>query len=309
MTMADFRQIAAKGEIFVDHIAHWVPDIAPAACAMERLGFVLTPYTEHTNSTAPGEPIRPAGSANHCIMLREGYLEILTPTADTAIGQELRAGIERYTGVHLVAFNCADAQAQRNRLVAEGFDQRPVVDLRRATDTEDGGEGELRFTVIRPVPGAMAEGRIQFLTHHTPDLLWQERWMRHPNTVERLRAVMICVADPDEAAGRFRRYLGRDARPIDNGWLIPCDRGTVVLLGQREFERCLPGVEIPGLPYIAGYAVQCGDLNACRVCLKANQIVYRELTDGVVAVSAPAALGGNLLFTGASGAMPWGREE
>jgi len=305
--MAEFRQIAAGDEVFVDHIAHWVPEISGAADAMEKLGFVLTPYTEHTNSTAPGEPILPAGSANHCIMLREGYLEILTPTADTAIGKEVRAGIDRYTGVHLIAFNCADAEAQRERLIAEGFDQRPIVDLRRETDTEDGRAGTLRFTVIRPVPGTMAEGRIQFLTHHTPDLLWQERWMNHPNTAERLREVVICVADPDEAAARFRRYLGREPQRISGGWLISCNRGAVVLLGRPRFEECLPGVEIPGLPYIAGYVIQCRDLEACRVCLKGNQIVYRELTDDMVAVSVPAALGGSLLFTSGSGAMPWGR--
>jgi hypothetical protein len=305
--MSDFRQIAGAGEVFVDHIAHWVPEIGAAASVMEKLGFVLTPYTEHTNSTAPGEPILPAGSANHCIMLREGYLEILTPTADTAIGQELKAGIGRYTGVHLIAFNCADAEAQRERLIAEGFDQRPVVDLRRATDTEDGDEGTLRFTVIRPVPGTMAEGRIQFLTHHTPDLLWQERWMNHPNTAERLRDVVLCVADPDEAVGRFERYLGRKSSRIEGGWLISCDRGSIVLLSRPHFEECLPGVEIPGLPFIAGYSILCADLEACRICLKRNQIVYRELTDDMVAVSVPAALGGILLFTSGSGAMPWGR--
>jgi hypothetical protein len=305
--MAAFRQLAEKGEVFVDHIAHWVPDMPAAAKAMEDLGFVLTPYTEHTNSTAPGEPILPAGSANHCIMMREGYLELLTPTADTAIGKEVRAGIDRYVGVHLIAFNVADAEAQRERLLAEGFDQRPVVDLCRQTDTEDGDEGTLRFTVIRPVPGTMAEGRIQFLTHHTPDLLWQERWMNHPNTAERLGEVVLCVADPDEAAGRFERYLGRKGQRIDGGWSIDCDRGAVVLLGRPAFEKCLPGVAIPGLPYIAGYVIRCGDLDACRVYLKRKEIVYRELTKDVVAVTVPAALGGCLLFSSGSGAMPWGR--
>jgi hypothetical protein len=304
---AAFRQTAGPGEIFLDHIAHWVTDIVEAAAAMERLGFTLTLYTEHTNSTAPGEPILPAGSANRCIMLREGYLELLTPTADTAISRELRAGIARYTGVHLIAFNCDDAEAQRTRLMAGGFYQRPVVDLRRITETEDGGSGSLRFTVIRPMPGTMAEGRIQFLTHHTPDLLWQERWMRHANTAERLTDVAICVADPDEAAGRYRRYLGREAERIDGGWLISCDRGRIALLTRTRLEASLPGVKIPTLPYIAGYGVRCRDLDACRVCLKRNQIVYRELTDNMVAVTAPAALGGSLLFTGDTGAMPWGR--
>jgi hypothetical protein len=151
----------------------------------------------------------------------------------------------------------------------------------------------------------MAEGRIQFLTHHTPDLLWQERWMNHPNGAERLSEVVLCVADPDEAAARFGRYLGRAAQRISGGWLIPCERGRIALLGQKAFEAGLPGTRLQGLPVIAAYVIQCRDLDACRVCLKRNQIVYRELTDHVVAVTSPAALGGSLLFTGGSAAMPW----
>lgn len=129
--------------------------------------------------------------------------------------------------------------------------------------------------------------------------------MQHPNTAERLSEVVLCVADPDEAAARFGRYLGREAQRISGGWLISCERGRVLLLGRKAFEAGLPGVGLPELPVIAAYVVQCGNLDACRVCLKRNQIVYRELTDHVVAVTAPAALGGSLLFTGGSAAMPW----
>lgn len=303
--MTDFRQVPDGEDIFLDHIAHWVSDMNAAATAMQDLGFTLTPYTEHTNSTEPGAPIVPAGSANRCIMLREGYLEVLTPTADTAIGRELRAGIDRYTGVHLGAFGCADAPAQRERLIAEGFDQRPVVDLRRETDTADGATGTLQFTVIRPVPGAMAEGRIQFLSHRTPDLLWQERWMNHVNGAERLIDLFICVGDPDEAAARHQRYLGREPRRIEGGWLIPCERGGVALLGPKGFETHIPRVEIPTLPFMAGYVIQCADLASCTDLLGRRSIVYRELTSNMVAVVTPPALGGVLLFTDQPDAAPW----
>jgi hypothetical protein len=303
--MADFRQTPEESEVFLDHVAHWVPDMDAAAAEFERLGFLLTPYTEHANSTAPGEPVLPAGSANRCIMLREGYLEILTPTADTAIGQELRAGIERYVGVHLAAFSCTDAEAQRERLVAAGFDQRPVVDLRRETETADGAQGTLRFTVIRPVPGVMAEGRIQFLSHHTPDLLWEARWLAHPNTVERLSDLVICVANPDEAAARFERYMGRPARRISGGWLITFERGQLALLGQDAAESALGGVSIPVLPYIAGYVLRCGSLDACKSHFERKGVVYRELTENMLAVPQPAFVGGILLFAAAGSGTPW----
>ncbi len=303
--MSNFRQTSQGDEVFLDHLAHWIPDMASAAEAFERLGFLLTPYTEHTNSTAPGEPILPAGSANRCIMLREGYLEVLTPTADTAIGQELRAGIDRYVGLHLVAFGCSDAPAQRERLIGEGFDQRPVVDLRREVALEDGSTGGLQFTVIRPVPGTMAEGRIQFLTHYTPDLLWEERWMRHPNGAERLTDIILCVVDPDEAAGRYERYIGRKLRSIPGGWSMNCDRGRLTLLDPAGLKQAIPGAEPPSLPYIAAYAIACGDLAQCRRHLDQAGIVYSALTDTVLAVSLPAALGGTILFTDNPDQLPW----
>ena len=63
--MTTFRQTASGDEIFLDHIAHWVPDMGPAGDALETLGFTLTPYTEHTNSTAPGEAYNlPLGSCS-----------------------------------------------------------------------------------------------------------------------------------------------------------------------------------------------------------------------------------------------------
>ena len=78
--------------IVLDHLAHWVPDMTLAAEDLQRLGFTLTPYTEHTHSPAPDAPVEPAGTANQCIMLREGYLEILTATADTARGKKRLIG-------------------------------------------------------------------------------------------------------------------------------------------------------------------------------------------------------------------------
>lgn len=88
MTMAwTDRQLPEDGEIFVDHFAHFVPDMDAASEAMARLGFVLSPYTPQVSAAGPGQPPLPAGTANRCALLRRGYLEILTPIADTPLGR------------------------------------------------------------------------------------------------------------------------------------------------------------------------------------------------------------------------------
>ena len=74
------NQLPAPGETFLDHIAHFVPAMEPAAAAFERCGFRLTPFTVQTNRE--GGATVASGTGNRCAMLRNGYVEILVATSD-----------------------------------------------------------------------------------------------------------------------------------------------------------------------------------------------------------------------------------
>ena len=63
------KQLPGPSEIFLDHLAHFVPNLDEAGATLERLGFRLTPFTAQQNRTPQG--MVPAGMANRCIMLRE----------------------------------------------------------------------------------------------------------------------------------------------------------------------------------------------------------------------------------------------
>ena len=304
------NQIPPEGEKLLDHIAHWVPDLDEASEPFESLGFVLTPWSEQHASAPPGTPISPVGSANRCIMLRSGYLEILAPLASTPIGRELRAGIDRYVGVHLLAFGSSDTKAEQARLEALGFPQRPVVALRREVETEGGGTATLRFTVGRAELGSMAEGRIQFLTHHTPEHLWQTRYLGHPNTAEDLAEVWIVVADLDEAAVRYSAYLGLPAdRAGPGAAAIRLSRGRVSLFTAEAFRERLPWAEVPALPFIAGYGLAAAEPARARELAEGapGVVVHGSLprTSGAnpdpdpdrFAAVLPGSAGGTLLFS------------
>ena len=189
-----YRQLPGAGEIFLDHSGHFVPDMEAASAALGRMGFTMTPYTMHTMTTAPGEEPRPSGTANRCIMLREGYLEILCAVGDAPLAQQLNAAVARYAGLHLLAFSCASAPTEHARLTNAGFAMQPLVNLTRTVD-----DGTLRFSVVRLDPGQMPEGRTQFLQHDTPDLLWREDLMNHPNGI-------VAVADVYDALRSNRAY-------------------------------------------------------------------------------------------------------
>lgn len=298
--MNAYRQLPRGDEIFLDHHGHFVPDMDAASAALERLGFRLTPYTVHTMTTAPGEAPRPGGTANRCIMLRESYIEVLCAVGDAPLSQQLRDAVSRYTGIHLMAFTTANAGAQHARLTAAGFDIQPLVHLTREVE-----DGTLRFSVVRLQPGQMPEGRIQFLTHNTPDLLWREELMDHPNRVVSMTNVVIASADVAEAAGRFERYLGIAPAPCDGGVRFVFGRGSLTILTADAYRAALPGAEIPDLPFIGAYSLRSEDLKETKALLEGNGIATRALGDDVLRVDPLPALGSTMIFTEGTAQAPW----
>lgn len=272
-----------------------------ASAALTRLGFRLTPYAEHSLTTDPDQPPRLSGTANRCIMLRESYIEVLSAVGDAPMARRLRDAVARHVGLHLLAFAASDAAAEHARLSGLGFTLQPLVHLSRAVEG-----GQLRFSVVRLESGhAMAEGRIQFLTHETPDLLWREDWLDHPNRVTAMREVVLASADPHEAAARFARYLGRAARPVPGGWHIALNRGGLTILGAEALEAALPGIDIPGLPFIAAFTLISEDIAATAAYLESMDIALTRIASGVFRAEVLPALGSTMIFMDRGGHAPW----
>jgi hypothetical protein len=295
-------QIPPPGTLNIDHVAHFVPHIGDASAALEQAGFTLTPFSTQSHRLEAGAPLVPTGSGNRCVMLREGYLEFLTPTADTPIAQQLREAIGRYTGVHLIAFGSAAAEADYARLDKAGFSPLPVVALQREIGTEHGDE-IARFSVVRVPPGTMVEGRIQYCQQHTPQWLWQERWLNHANGARGLAAVILCVADPHEAAQRYSHFTGLLARVGRDCWCIDSQRGRLLFVAPERL-RAVLGFSAPRLPWIAGYVLSCDSLDSTRARLAAAGCTIREAGAQRLLLEWPAALGGFVLFQPASVTPP-----
>lgn len=295
-------QSPASGKLNIDHVAHFVPHIDAASAALEQAGFTLTPFSEQSHRLEPGGPLTPAGAGNRCVMLREGYLEFLTPTGDTAIAQQLRGAIQRYTGLHLIALGTVTPDADHARLAKMGFSPLPPVALQREIGTVDGHD-TARFTVVRVPPGAMAEGRIQYCQQHTPELLWQSRWLEHRNHARSLAAVIICVTDPQQAAQRYARYTGLLAQVSGTQWRIDTQRGSLLFVTPAVVEKKF-GITAPALPWIVGYVLTSDSLAATRDTLNAAHCDMREPESGRLLLRWPGAVGGFILFQQAGAALP-----
>jgi hypothetical protein len=295
-------QVPPPGTLNLDHVAHFVPDREAAAAALARLGFTTTPFSEQSHRLTADGPLVPAGTGNRCVMLREGYLEFLTPFLDTPVAAQLREAIARYTGVHLIAYGTADAEADHARLAAEGFAPPPPVRLQREADAPS-GTTTVRFVVTRTPPGTMPEGRIQFCGHQTPEGVWQTRWLEHANRAAGLRRVFLVLADPAEAATRYARYAGLPSGlvfgPAGTEFVQQTARGALHLMDAAALRaRFDPdgSMVLPAPPWIAGYELASDDLSITRAVIENGGTPVLELPDGRLRVMLPPELGGFILF-------------
>lgn len=278
------KRIPAPGELVLDHVAHFVPDLGAARGTLQAMGFAVTP--ESAQVTQDG----PAGTSNVTVMLPQGYLEFLAPTLDTPNADRLRAAMARYPGVHLGCFGTPAAAEEHARLATHGFAPLPLVELSRETET-----GRARFRVIRCAPEAMPEGRVQFVEHLSPEVIWHARWMGHANGVRKLACLFVVADDPVAAAARWGHFAALLPRPAGRFVHLRTDRGDV-LVGRRADWEQLFGDEVPAAPALAGYALECEDPEgfAGRALLAGAAV--RKLRPRLFAAALPASLGGSWVF-------------
>jgi hypothetical protein len=273
MNVAD-RQRPAPGELYVDHVSHFVADLDAAARVFGSLGMKVTA------TSVQKTPEGPVGASNRCVMLEDGYIELLSPTHDTPAAQRMRKLMARYSGVHLMCFGTPDAESEHRRLQAHGYEPQPLVDLARAVDG-----GTARFKVVRPAPEKMAEGRIQYVEQLTPEQIWR------PADVNpfQLDEVFVVANDPIESAARWARFAA--VLPRAEGDLVRLEtaRGRI-FVGTRETVARLLG-EAPPAPAIAGYSLRCRHPQAlAERCRKAGIAVQKH--GKRYAAKLPASLGG-----------------
>ena len=290
-------QVPAAGEIYLDHAGWFVNDMDRASTVFARLGFPLTPYSVHGDrEPATGEK-RLVGSANRLAMLERGYLEILTPVdgTDTPVSRHMRACLDAHQGVHLAAFTVADAEAEAEALARRGFSVMPTVHLRREVETAEADQGEVAFTVIRAELGSVPEGRLQTLTQHTPELMWQPRYIARSNGFRALSGLVWASEDPAGSAERLARYTARPVRETSGGLEIPLDRGVLRVVTPRQardrFGRGLP----EAFPAVVAVLFE-GSVETAARHLDAEGVAFSREEDGVLVVPGTEALGSALVL-------------
>ena len=156
----------------LDHIGIAVSDLADAEQLWRRLGFHLTPRSQHFGARTPGAAVEPFGSSNHCAMLRTGYVEIVG-LSDPSLFSRVPPMLEKYEGIHIVAFGCANADATHGRLREAKIAAPAPVALQRSVPfgVEGTGTRQVAFRNINVDTNAFPEARFILIEHLTREVM------------------------------------------------------------------------------------------------------------------------------------------
>jgi hypothetical protein len=255
----------------LDHVGVVGRDVAVLAVEFERLGFCLTPLARHAGGR----------TGNRNVMLRGGYIELLS-VVDGGSSATLDAFLARYAGIHILALAIDDETATLARLHRAGFPQAALSRTDRAVDDADPTGPRARFTLVTtPDP---PEGRIHLIRHESPEALWQERFLHHPNHAVALEDVVLAVADPAATAARMSRLAGRPVVPdAAGGYALDLARGRVRMLPAGALGAVFGDAAVPALPWIAGVTLATDDANAAlRHGLEERAIPFRMRGDALL---------------------------
>ncbi|MFL1464336.1 VOC family protein [Roseococcus sp. DSY-14] len=228
----------------LDHVGICAREAGPLHARFAALGFTLTPLARQSG---PGGPL---ATGNRCAFFRHGYLELLAILDPALPDNGLGALLDRHEGMRILALGMDDAEANLRRLRGAGLPIPGIAPLARPCDDPQGRPA--RFERL-PLPDA-PEGRVQLVRHLTPELLWQERWLDHPNRVLALEEAFILSGAPMESAARLSVLAGRPLEPRPAGGVtLRLDHGAVSVLDAAG--------EFPDLPRptLGGCAFRTGD--------------------------------------------------
>jgi catechol 2,3-dioxygenase-like lactoylglutathione lyase family enzyme len=250
----------------IDHVIVGVRDLEAARRRWQSLGFTLTPRGRHIGW----------GTANYCIMLERGYIELLGIVDPTQFTNALDAFLAEREGLLAVAFGSADGARTHAALSAAGLHPDGPKDLKRALELPE-GEVLPAFSLVF-LPCAETPGLSAFFCQHlTPQLLRRREWLRHDNGARSLAAVTIVADDPASTAGGWATVFGAAAIRRDGEcWLVETGGGQLRFTTSSALRERYPGCAVPAVA--SSWAAACTIVGA-----------------GVPAAVGPAETGGLIL--------------
>ncbi len=185
----------------LDHLLIGVADLEAARRAYERLGFRATPRGRHIGW----------GTANYCLMFPDDYLELLGIVDSSQFVNDLDHFLASYgEGLLGAAFAGDDLAALARRLSELGWVSEGPRDLKRILELPE-GDARPGFKLLFPPPEATPGLRAFVCKHLTPEIVWQQPWLEHPNGARGIAGLTVVVDEPGAVATAYADLLGHAA--------------------------------------------------------------------------------------------------
>ena len=271
----------ACGITGIDHTLVGVRDLEAARALWSRLGFTVTPRGRHIGW----------GTGNYCVMLEEGYVELLGIVDPAQFSNNLDKLLEKREGLLGLAFATPDANASRDALEAAGLKPDGPKQLKRDLELATGTvTPEFRLVFLPPdsTPEVSA-----FVVHHlTPELVRRPDWLQHANGAQRLLSATVVCADPVSAAMGYLPMFGPERIKVtDHMTSVSCGSGALRFMKPDNLLRVYPGMVLlpmPALPFMASMKLLVADKARCVTHLKEAGISFHAIQRGCLVQPADA---------------------
>ncbi len=270
----------------IDHTLVGVRDLEAARALWQGLGFTVSPRGRHIGW----------GTANYCIMLEAGYIELLGIVDPAQFTNNLDKVLESREGMFALAFASDDADALAAGLAAIGLHPDGPKALKRLLELPT-GDVLPEFKLVHLPAAETPEVRAFICQHLTPELIRRPEWLSHANGARQLESVTIVCDHPADAGFGYVPLFGEGSLKAGDGEVdVATPMGTLRFATPRWLGRHYGGAgEIPAVerPWPAAMTIAVDDLDRAAGMLARRGVTFH---DGEANLVLPAsATGGTIL--------------
>jgi len=219
----------------IDHTLIGVRDLEAARTAWSRLGLQITRRGRHIGW----------GTANYCIMLERGYIELLGIVDPAQFTNNLDKFPEQREGLLGLAFNSRDAVATAAWLKGQELHPEGPRDLKRVLEMP-GGDLMPAFKLVHLPPEETPGLRAFFCQHLSPEIIRGQGWIVHALRAVSLESVIAVVENPAAVAPAYRKLFGADSvRAEDGAIVVEPGEGRLEFVTAAGLRAMFPGIDLP----------------------------------------------------------------
>jgi hypothetical protein len=264
---------AADGISGIDHTLVGVRDLEKARGTWETLGFTVTPRGRHIGW----------GTGNYCVMLEQGYIELLGVVAPDEFLNNLDAFLAKREGLMSLAFGTGNPESCLAALKRAGIKADGPKDLKRKLELPEGTVLP-EFALLHLGRDATPELTAFITYHRTPALIRRPEWLRHANRAKRLVSVTVVSEDPVRTAIGYLPLFGPDRIHVSDAMTtVNTGAGAIRFVTPKNlkvlYEALLPLPE-HAAPWIAAMKIEVTDKARCRDFLKERKVPMEKTGKG-----------------------------